>query len=88
VRTQYSLFKWSRLLNSWLKCISVFEKGTSPDITSLEPMNVVECVCHGQGDAEEGFFYVYMCHFSQLHMRIPFSYFIMGVLRLFNIVPF
>jgi len=24
VRTQYSLFKWSWLLNSWLSCIPVF----------------------------------------------------------------
>jgi len=24
VRTQYSLFRWSRLLNSWLGCVSIF----------------------------------------------------------------
>jgi len=57
VKTQYSLFKWSWLLNSWLKCIRVFERGTSLDIVSLEQVNVVQCVCP-----------MYMCHFSQLHM--------------------
>ena len=64
MRTQHSLFRWSWLLSSWLKCIPIFEKGISLDIVSLERVSVVECVCHGQGDAEEGFFYVNMCHFS------------------------
>jgi len=27
VRTQHSLFRWSRLLKSWVNCILVFEKG-------------------------------------------------------------
>jgi len=36
VRTQYSFFRWSRLRRLWLKCIPVFEKGTSQDIVSLE----------------------------------------------------
>jgi len=46
--------------------------------------SVVECVCHDQDGVEEGFFYMYMCHFSQLHMQIPFDDFTMGVLRLLN----
>jgi len=68
-------------------CIRFFYKDTSLDIVSLERDNVVECVCHDQGEAEKGFFYMYMRHFSQLHMRIPFNDFTMGVLQLLNVAP-
>jgi len=87
VRMQYSLFRWSRLLNSWLGCVPILEKGTSPDIVSLEWVNVVEYVCHDQGEAEKGFFYMYVCHFSQLHMRISFDDCNMGILQLLNAAP-
>jgi len=52
VRTQYSLFRWSWLLNMWLKCIPAFERGTSPNIVSLERVSVVVCVCHNQEGAK------------------------------------
>jgi len=68
-------------------CVPVFEKGTSPDIVSLERVNVVEFVYHYQEAAEEGFFYMYMCHFSQLYVQLSFDDFTMGVLRLLNMVP-
>jgi len=32
VRTQQSLFRWSRLLKSWLNCMPLFEKGARRDI--------------------------------------------------------
>ena len=50
-------------------------------------MTAVECVCHGREGATEEFFYMYMCHFSQLHIRLPFDEFTMGVLRLLNVAP-
>ena len=48
VRDQSSLFRWSRLLNSWLNCTPVMSKGVSGDIVSLERVSVVDQVCHGQ----------------------------------------
>jgi len=87
VRTQYSLFRWSRILKAWLKCVPILEKGTPLNILSLVRVSVVECVCHDRGEAEEGFFYMYMCHFSQLHMQILFDNFTMGVLWLLNVAP-
>jgi len=48
VRTQYSLFRWSRILNAWLNCVPVLERGTRPNIVSLERVSVVECVCHAK----------------------------------------
>ena len=36
VRDQSSLFRWSRLLNSWLNCTPVMSRGVSGDIVSLE----------------------------------------------------
>ena len=50
-------------------------------------MSVVERVCHGQEGAADKFFYMYMCHFSQLHVRLPLEDFAMGVLRLLNVAP-
>jgi len=47
VRTQYSIFWWSRLLKSWLNCTPIFEKGARRDIVVPERVSVVECVCHG-----------------------------------------
>jgi len=81
VRNQSSLFKWSRLLNSWMNCTSVIRMDVDRDIVSLERVSVVECVCHGQEGMANKFFYIYMCHFSQLHMRLPLNDFTMGVLR-------
>ena len=54
---------------------------------ALERVSVVDCVCHGQEGAIEEFFYVYMCHFSQLYIRLPFDDFTMRVLRLLNVAP-
>ena len=50
-------------------------------------MSVVERVCHGQERAADKFFYMYMCHFSQLHVRLRLDDFAMGMLRLLNVVP-
>ena len=87
VRTQYSLFRWSRLLRSWLNCISIFERGARKDMVALERVSTVDCVCHGQNEASEEFFYMYMCHFSQLYIRLPFYDFTIRVLRLLNVAP-
>ncbi|QCE04051.1 hypothetical protein DEO72_LG8g2084 [Vigna unguiculata] len=87
VRDQSSLFRWSRLLNSWLNCTPVMSRGVSGDIVSLERVSVVDRVCHGQEGATEKFFYMYMCHFSQLHVRLPLDDFTMGVLRALNVAP-
>jgi len=87
VRTQRSLFRWSCLLKSWLNCTPIFEKGARGDIIAPERVTAVECVCHGREGAAEEFFYMYMCHFSQLHIRLPFDEFTMGVLRLLNVAP-
>ncbi|QCD86307.1 hypothetical protein DEO72_LG3g828 [Vigna unguiculata] len=87
VRDQSSLFRWSRLLNSWLNCTPVISKGVSGDIVLLERVSAVDRVCHGQEGATEKFFYMYMCHFSQLHVRLPLDDFTMGVLRALNVAP-
>jgi len=87
VRSQSSLFRWSRLLNSWLNCTPVVSKGVSGDIVSLERVSAIDRVCHGQEGATEKFFYMYMCHFSQLHVRLSLDDFIMGVLRVLNVAP-
>jgi len=81
VRNQSSLFRWSRLLNSWLNCTLVIAKGVDCGIISLERVSAIEHVCHGQEGATEKFFYMYICHFSQLHVRLPLDDFTMGVLR-------
>jgi len=87
VRNQSSLFRWSRLLNSWLNYTLVISKGVRGDIVSLERVSAIDRVCHGQEEATEKFFYMYMCHFSQLHVRLPLDGFTMGVLRALNVAP-
>ncbi|QCD89528.1 hypothetical protein DEO72_LG4g474 [Vigna unguiculata] len=42
VRDQSSLFRWSRLLNSWLNCTPVISKGVSGDIVSLERVSAID----------------------------------------------
>jgi len=86
VRTQRSLFRWSRLLKLWLNCTPI-EKGVRRDIIAPERVTAVECACHGREGAVKEFFYMYMCHFSQLHIRLPFDEFTMRVLRLLNVAP-
>jgi len=87
IRNQSSLFRWSRLLNSWLNCTLVIAKGVNRGIVSLERVSAIDRVCHGQEGATEKFFYMYMCHLSQLHVRLPLDDFSMGVLRALNVAP-
>ena len=87
VRNQSSLFRWSRLLNSWMNCTHVIGRDVSRDIVSLGRVSVVERVCHGQEGEADKFFYMYMCHFSQLHVRLSLDDFTMGVLHLLNVAP-
>ncbi|QCE10253.1 hypothetical protein DEO72_LG10g1481 [Vigna unguiculata] len=42
VRDQSSLFRWSRLLISWLNCTPVISKGVSGDIVSLERVSAID----------------------------------------------
>ncbi|QCD89120.1 hypothetical protein DEO72_LG4g58 [Vigna unguiculata] len=56
-------------------------------IVSLERVSAIDRVYHGQEGATEKFFYMYMCHFSQLHVRLPLDDFTMGVLRALNVAP-
>jgi len=78
VHNQSSLFRWSRLLKSWLNYTFIVGRDLSRDIVSLERVNVAECLCHSQEGAVQKFFYMYMCHFSQLHVRLPFDDFTWG----------
>jgi len=87
VRNQSFLFRWSRLLNSWLNCTPVIAKCVSGGIVSLERVSAIDRVCHGQEGATEKFFYMYMCHFSQLHVRLSLDDFTMDVLRALNVAP-
>jgi len=87
VRNQSSLFRWSRLLNSWLNCTPVISKGVSGDIVSLERVSAIDRVCHGHEGATKKFFYMYMCHFSQLYVRLPLDDFTMGVFHTLNVAP-
>ncbi|QCD78597.1 hypothetical protein DEO72_LG1g2233 [Vigna unguiculata] len=77
VHNQSSLFRLSRLLNSWLNCTPVIAKGVSGGIVSLERVSAIDRVSHGQDRVTEKFFYMYMCHFSQLHVRLPLDDFTM-----------
>ena len=87
VHNQSSLFQWSRLLNSWLNCTPIIAKGVDCGIVSLEQVSAIERVCHSQEGATDKFFYMYMCHFSQLQVRLPLDDFTMGVLRELNVAP-
>ncbi|QCE11040.1 hypothetical protein DEO72_LG10g2273 [Vigna unguiculata] len=42
VHDQSSLFRWSRLLNSWLNCAPVISKGVSGGIVSLEKVSAID----------------------------------------------
>ncbi|QCD86697.1 hypothetical protein DEO72_LG3g1222 [Vigna unguiculata] len=61
--------------SSWL----AKARNISRNILALERVSVIDCVCHDQEGASEEFFYMYMCHFSQLYVRLPFDDFTMGV---------
>jgi len=75
------------MLNSWLNCTPVIAKGVSGGITSLERVSAIDRVSHGPEGATEKFFYMYMCHFSQLHVRLPLDDFAMVVLCALDVAP-
>ena len=87
VHNQSSLFRWFRLLNSWFNCTPVITKGVNRGIVSLERVSAIDRVCHSQEGVTEKFFYMYMCHCSQLHVRLPLDDFTMGVPRELNVAP-
>lgn len=57
----------------------------SSSIVSLKRVSDIHSVFHGREDGEDEFFFVYMTFFIQLHFRLPFNKFTIGVLRLLNI---
>ncbi|QCE04081.1 hypothetical protein DEO72_LG8g2114 [Vigna unguiculata] len=59
-------------------------KSVDRGIVLLERVSTIEHVCHGQEGAAEKFFYMYMCHFSQLHVRLPLDDFTMGSFKHFK----
>jgi len=65
---------------SWLNYILVLERNINRDMVALERVSANDCVCHGQKGASEGFFYMYMCHFSQLHPIVDLE----GIFLCFN----
>lgn len=77
---QHSLFRWSQLLKSSLNSIPILKRGVQRDIVALERVSAI-----GQEEASEKIFYMYMCHFSQLYVRLSFDDFTMEVLRLLNV---
>ena len=52
---------------------------------ALDRVCAIDCICHDQEGASEGFFYMYICHFTQMYVRLPFEDFTMRVLRLLNV---
>ncbi|QCE03490.1 hypothetical protein DEO72_LG8g1515 [Vigna unguiculata] len=58
VRNQSLLFRWSRLLKSWLNCTPIVGRDVSRDIVSLERVSAVERVCHDQEGMADKFFYM------------------------------
>lgn len=72
VRKHFSKFRWSRILNSWLNNIYVFESEVSEDIMSLRWESAIDHVCQDREGYDEKFFYVYIAFFVQLHIQLPF----------------
>ena len=66
---------WNRGYDSFV-CLRRMRPNISCRWSGLAPWSV----CHGREQAEEEFFYMYMCHFLQLHLPLPFDDFTMGVL--------
>ena len=48
VRNQSSLFRWSRLPNSWLNCTHVIAKGVNMGIISLERVSAIDVYATGK----------------------------------------
>jgi len=65
----------------------VIAKGVDRGIMLLERVSAIEHFCHGQEGVAEKFFYMYMWHFSQLHVRLPLDDFTKEVLCQLNVEP-
>ena len=64
VRNQSSLFRWSRLLNSWLNCMPVISKGVSGDIVFVERVSIIGRVSRAGGGHGEVLLHVHVSLFS------------------------
>lgn len=75
------------MLRSWINSIYT-SKGTNvEDIVTYERVNTIDNVCHDREGYPNEFFYVYMAFFIQLHVRLHFNEFTMGVQRILNLTP-
>jgi len=54
---------------------------------SLRRVSGIDILCHGREGDEDNFFYVYKTFSVQLHVRLLFDEFTMGVLRPLNAIP-
>lgn len=57
------------------------------DNVSFKKACVIDNVCHGREGYPKDFFYMYITFFIQLHIRLPFDKFTMGVWHILNIAP-
>jgi len=53
----------------------------------MKKCSVSDHVCYGREEGESDYFFMYSTFFTDVHVRLPFDEFTMGVLLILNVAP-
>jgi len=87
VKLLLSRFSKSVVIVDFRKKYDILADTVDDHIISVERAKSGDSVCHGREGHSYDFFYMYSTLVLDLHVRLPFDDFTMGVLRVLNVAP-
>jgi len=87
VKLPLSRFSKSATIVDFRKKYDILADTVDDRSISVERAMSGDSVCHGRKGHSHDFFYMYSTLVSDLHVRLPFDDFTMGVLRVLNVAP-
>ncbi|QCD82891.1 hypothetical protein DEO72_LG2g3233 [Vigna unguiculata] len=73
------------LRSGFAEAYAILDEDSPDEAVSLDRVGRVDNACHGREGYSDEFFYMYVVLFTNLHVRLPFDEFTVGVLRILNV---
>ena len=87
MREYFLKYKWSSSIRRFVEAYAILDEDSPDEVVSLDRVARVDNACHGREGYSDEFFYMYVVLFTNLHVRLPFDEFTVGVLRILNVAP-
>jgi len=87
VTLHFSKYCWSSMVKSYATAYRIFADSVPDGAISVERCSAIDNICHGREGYHSDFFFMYVCLFTDSHVRVPFDEFTVGVLYTLNVAP-